>query len=250
MTFEEIIQAIGKTPYYQDDAVAIYHADCRELLPLIPDKSIDLVLTDPPYGLNFEYLSYIDTPENLKELIGDILPESIRVARLVAILSGITPMGFYPKADWTMACVWNTTGSYGMFGYTQWFPVLLYGKDLAGIGRINGVLKSDVIAENGGGSVGFQRDANESKHTCPKPANLILKLTARLSNESSIILDPFLGSGTTAYCAKKLGRKCIGIEIEEKYCEIAAKRCSQSVMRLEEDDNVKAPKTRTTLPLL
>ncbi len=47
-----------------------------------------------------------------------------------------------------------------------------------------------------------------------------------------IILDPFLGSGTTAYCAKKLNRKCIGIEIEEKYCEIAAKRCSQSVMRL------------------
>ncbi len=48
-----------------------------------------------------------------------------------------------------------------------------------------------------------------------------------------LILDPFLGSGTTAYCAKKLGRKCIGIEIEERYCAIAAKRCSQSVMKLE-----------------
>ena len=49
----------------------------------------------------------------------------------------------------------------------------------------------------------------------------------------NLILDPFLGSGTTAYCAKKLNRKCIGIEISEKYCEIAAKRCSQSVMKLE-----------------
>ncbi|KKL72441.1 hypothetical protein LCGC14_2084950, partial [marine sediment metagenome] len=47
-----------------------------------------------------------------------------------------------------------------------------------------------------------------------------------------VILDPFLGSGTTAYCAKKLNRKCIGIEIEEKYCEIAANRCRQSVMEL------------------
>ena len=58
-------------------------------------------------------------------------------------------------------------------------------------------------------------------------------LIERLSNSGNLILDPFLGSGTTAYCAKKLNRKCIGIEIEEKYCEIAAKRCSQSVMRLE-----------------
>jgi len=59
------------------------------------------------------------------------------------------------------------------------------------------------------------------------------RLVLKFSEENNIILDPFLGSGTTAYCAKKLGRKCIGIEIEEKYCEIAARRCSQSVMRLE-----------------
>ncbi len=54
-----------------------------------------------------------------------------------------------------------------------------------------------------------------------------------LSNSGNIILDPFLGSGTTTYCAKKLGRKCIGIEIEEKYCKIAKDRLSQSVMRLD-----------------
>ncbi len=63
-----------------------------------------------------------------------------------------------------------------------------------------------------------------------KPVELISKLI--LHNQGNLILDPFMGGGTTAYCAKKLGRKCIGIEIEEKYCEIAAKRCSQSVMKL------------------
>ena len=65
------------------------------------------------------------------------------------------------------------------------------------------------------------------KHPCPKPQAVMARIIN--SGEFSLILDPFLGSGTTAFCAKKLNRKCIGIEIEEKYCEIAAKRCSQVV---------------------
>ena len=51
MTLEDIIKGIGKKPYFQDESVVIYNADCRDILPLIPDKSIDLVLTDPPYGI-------------------------------------------------------------------------------------------------------------------------------------------------------------------------------------------------------
>jgi site-specific DNA-methyltransferase (adenine-specific) len=83
-------------------------------------------------------------------------------------------------------------------------------------------------------------------HPTQKPIKLVAKLIASYSEPNALILDPFLGSGTTAYCAKKLGRKCIGIEIEEKYCEIAAKRCSQTVMNLE----VETPKeTANTLPM-
>ena len=70
-------------------------------------------------------------------------------------------------------------------------------------------------------------------HKWGQSEEMALKPIIQLTNDGETILDPFLGSGTTAYCAKKLNRKCIGIEIEEKYCEIAAKRCSQSVMRLE-----------------
>ena len=112
-------------------------------------------------------------------------------------------------------------------GVNQWFPNLIYGQDLKGFGAINGMIKGDVIWENGGGSVGFQRDSIEKEHTCPKPFSLIKKLTNRLSMPGSIILDPFLGSGTTAVAAKQLGRKFIGIEIEEKYCQIAVKRLAQ-----------------------
>jgi len=66
-------------------------------------------------------------------------------------------------------------------------------------------------------------------HPTQKPSGLFSLIIADYSEKGQTILDPFLGSGTTAYCAKKLNRHCIGIEIEEKYCEIAAKRCSQQV---------------------
>ena len=69
-------------------------------------------------------------------------------------------------------------------------------------------------------------------HPTQKPNQIIAHLIARYSKPNDLILDPFLGSGTTAYCAKKLNRRCIGIEIEEKYCEIAANRCRQMVMEL------------------
>jgi len=79
--------------------------------------------------------------------------------------------------------------------------------------------------------------AERIDHATPKPVDLINNIIRHSSDEGDLILDPFLGSGTTAYCAKKLGRKCIGIEIAPKYCEIAAKRCSQSVFDLSEVTN-------------
>ena len=69
-------------------------------------------------------------------------------------------------------------------------------------------------------------------HVASFPEQLVINCILACSYEGDLILDPFLGSGTTCYCAKKLNRKSIGIEIEEKYCEIAAKRCSQGVFDL------------------
>lgn len=215
-------------PYYQDDAVTIYHADCRDILPHLP--KVDLVLTDPPYGLKFEYLSYEDSSANLQKLVRDIFP--LLNADRIAISSGITNYHLWPKADWICAATWNTTGSYGKCGVNQWFPILFYGKDLDGFGAVNGIIKGDLFSVSGGGSVGFQRDELETVHTCPKPMNLWKKILTRFSNEGQTVLDFCLGSGTTLLAAKDLGRKAIGIEIEEKYCEIAAKRLRQEVLAL------------------
>ena len=198
--------------------------DCLSVMQEWPDNCVDLVLTDPPYGLGFPYDSYVDSKENLVDLIEKTMPELLRISKLVAITCGITPMHFYPMPNWTLACVWDTTGSYGMFGYTQWFPVLLYGKDLGGIGKINNILKSDVIKITGGGGVGFMRDSADKDHPCPKPITLIKKLIQRLSMKGNLIVDTMNGSGTTCVAAKMLGRRYIGIDISEEYCQIARQR--------------------------
>ena len=134
-------------PYYQDDraGITIYNADCREILPNL--DIVDLILTDPPYGLGFEYISYKDTERNLFELINS----SFHLMKFdrAAISCGITNYHLWPKADWICAATWDTTGSYGKCGVSQWFPVLFYGKDLKDFGSINGQIKCDTFKVTG-----------------------------------------------------------------------------------------------------
>lgn len=218
-------------PYYHDEraGITIYHGDCREILPDLP--KVDLVLTDPPYGLEFPYLSYEDTRENFLGLIRDVFP--IMLSERKIITTENTSIFDWPKPDWVCAATWNTTATYGKCGVTQWFPILFYGKDLKGFGSINGQTKSDVFHVNGGGDIGFQRDSDEKQHTCPKPFKLWKRILNRFSNEGETVLDPFMGSGTTLRAAKDLGRKAIGVEIEERYAEIAARRLEQELLQFE-----------------
>jgi len=210
----------------------VWNEDCMTTLARMEDKSVDLVLTDPPYGIGFDYISYDDTRDNLKELIRKVMPELLRVGNRVAVLCGITQISLYPEPDWTMAIIWNTTGSFGKYGYTQWMPVLLYGADLKGFGNVNGITKSDIIKISGGGGVGFRRNEEEKKHTCPKPITIMDRLVNRLSNENDLIYDPFLGSGTTGVACINLKRRWIGSEISEKYCEISRQRISAAENQL------------------
>ena len=202
-------------------AATLYCADCREVLPLLPN--VDAMVTDPPYGIGFKYESYDDTRANLVELIREAI-QPLTIYKRCFVLCGPTQLGLYPQADWVCPIIWNTTGSFGKFGYNQWTPVLCYGADLDGFGNVNGVTKSDVIRISGGASVGFTRDADEKLHTCPKPIGLMTKVANRFTSANETILDPFMGSGTTGVACMNLGRKFIGIEIEPKYFDIACRR--------------------------
>jgi site-specific DNA-methyltransferase (adenine-specific) len=214
------------TPYYEESGITIYHGDCREILP---ELTVDCVVTDPPYGIGFPYQSYDDTAENLEELIDEI-QWAFLTSNRACVLCGPTQINVYPRPSWVASVVWNTTGSFGRRGYNQWTPVLCYGSDVEGFGSVNGMLKSDVIKISGGAGVGFQRGGWEKEHTCPKPQNIMHAVVQRFTEMDDIVIDPFMGSGTTLVAAKNLGRQAIGIEIEEKYCEIAAQRLAQGVL--------------------
>jgi len=199
--------------------------DCLEVMKTL--GKVDAVVTDPPYGIGFDYLSYDDSRENLVKLIAGFFLFNDNFNRSV-ILCGPTQIHLYPEPSWVGAITWNTTGSFGLYGYSQWTPVLLYGKDIGGFGSVNGVIKSDTYHINGSASVGFQRSKTEKAHTCPKPINIMIRMVTRYSLPEEIILDPFMGSGTTGVACAKLGRKFIGIEIEEKYFDIARKRIEEA----------------------
>ena len=219
------------TPYYDRNGITIYLGDCREILPQL-DVKVDLVLTDPPYGISQEdnglrelTYDFDDNPELIFEILPLLKPNnafyiwshSLQVSLLEKILD---ERGFL-----TRCLVWVKSNPTVMNGDKLWVQsteFCVYGKVKGGI-------------HNGGVQYGHFIDSPDSNrlHPTQKPELIISKQIQASTNTGDLILDPFLGSGTTAYCSHKLGRKCIGIEIEEKYCEIAAKRCSQSVMKLE-----------------
>jgi len=220
-------------PYYQDDAVVIYNADCRDILPLIPDKSVDLVLTDPPYGIKrdkgfegFEGFGgfgapiarrrYEDNDWDNERIDEDLMYLILRASFKHIIFGGNFYTDLLPQSNHWI--VWDKLQTMPTFGDCE----------LAWTDIPRNSVKKYLVEYNG-----LLGKEDNRYHPTQKPQKLFMRIIHDYSKPNTIILDPFLGSGTTAYCAKKLGRKCIGIEIEEKYCEIAAKRCSQTVMNLE-----------------
>jgi site-specific DNA-methyltransferase (adenine-specific) len=204
------------SPYYQDDWVTIYHGDCRDLLPHI---TADIAVTDPPYNAAKNYGAHDDAMTRGEYVAWchewfDMLPDR-RI-----IFPGVGNQWVWadkqPKA---VACWYKpgNPGGGGPFQFCEWEPILLWGVNFK-LGDVFHV------------SISTQPDTGD--HPCPKPLRLMRSLLERLRTPGSIV-DPFAGSGSTLRAAKDLGRNSIGIELEERFCEIAAKRCAQEVLDLE-----------------
>ena len=211
------------SPYYQDEAVTIYHGDCREILPLL--EPVDLVLTDPPYGQ--EYTSRYNRYRNpFSPIVGDDkFPADVAIKLIPLARAG--------------AIIFGTEVALAPLQPDSW---LIWAKDSWSAGNLKHTYarQHEVAGFWAGRTHHFANGRPQTIIECPrvppiglmhptqKPVALLKQLI--LHHICQTVLDPFMGSGTTLRAAKDLGRKAIGIEIEEEYCEIAAKRMAQTVM--------------------
>ena len=217
-------------PYYQDSAVTIYHGDCREILPAL--KTVDLVLTDPPYGINVNTDNFRfsgGTAGNMaKRSDGPGTGVGAKIANDEKEFdpSFLTQYGThqivwgwnnYPDKLPRGAClVWLKRND-------EAFGSFLSDAETAWMSKGHGVYCRRDLSNN---AIALQR-----VHPTQKPISLMCWCLNFFPNAKTI-LDPFMGSGTTLRAAKDLNRQAIGIELEEKYCEIAASRMSQEVLAL------------------
>ena len=218
-------------PYYQDDYATVYHGDCREVLPEL--GKVDLVLTDPPYGVNLN-------PDNTRFSGGDSASVSRRGAG-VASKDRMEIIG--DDADFDPSFLLQYGKKQIIWGWNNYPDKLGRGACLVWIKKNDDAFgtflgDAEVAFVSGGHGVFCHRDlshtaeAHTREHPSQKPLKLFAWCVEKYSKEGQTILDPFMGSGTTLRAAKDLQRKAIGIEMEEKYCEIAAKRLAQEVLEL------------------
>jgi len=230
-------------PYYDRDGITIYHADCLDVLPMLARESVDLLLTDPPYGVDYLSNRRISNTKVAQVIHADDSLDAMRdaLALCAPLLRDGRHAYYFASADETVgeACsalppaltfrrllCWDK-GNHGMgdlerdYGHA-WEAIIYAAKGQPR--ALNGPRPSNLIRVQRGGS------GSTWVHPTQKPTPLIKFLIERSSNAGELVLDPFMGSGTTLRAAKDVGRRAIGIEINERYCEIAAKRLAQEVL--------------------
>jgi DNA modification methylase len=208
------------TPYYEEEGITIYHGDCREILPQL--EPVDLVLTDPPYGIGDKMQGGTwGAAEKYADFRRwDVAPSAELLAAILgkarhSIIWGGNYFGLLPSRCWL---VWDKQNAVKTMADCElaW----------TNLDKPSKRFSWPVGVHNWG-------------HPTEKPLELFQWCIVQTNPDATImdpfpayILDPFMGSGTTLRAAKDLGRKAIGIEIEERYCEIAVKRLAQEVLPL------------------
>ena len=226
--------------YYEDKYCTIYNGDCREILPELPE--VDLVLTDPPYEKEAHTSMKRTRASNEGRRDSDEIPFDSITEELRQFICEI-------KSNWSIVfCQAEAVYKYSeLFGKKRYKRAMVWIKPDSSP-QFNGAMpamgyESIVCAWNGIGRSKWNSGGKRGVYTynCTSgrfgghPTEKPLGLMTELINDfhlGGLIRDPFMGSGTTLRAAKDLNRKAIGIELEEKYCEIAAKRLSQEVFDL------------------
>jgi DNA modification methylase len=217
-------------PYYEDSAVTIYHGDCREIVPGL--EKADLLCVDPPYGIGAD--------------------KNLRAGKQHG--KAAAPSKDYGAGDWDSAPpdewvigMMRSKATHQIIWGGNYFPLppsscwLVWDKENGDNGyadcelawtNFKKAIRRKVYKWQGMLQEKMGRDKEQRQHPTQKPLDVMTWAISQAPDDCAAILDPFMGSGTTLRAAKDLGRKAIGIEINEKYCEIAALRMRQEVFAL------------------
>ena len=202
-------------PYYDHNGITIYHGDCLEIMPHL--EPVDLVLTDPPYGIErfnkgFGYTRFKGHGVEKAGISWNQKPsdETFKLLKSKGkylVIWGANNFSLFPNEYFL---VWDKEQTVDNFAsaelaFTNICPAKVFRYSI------------------------HKHNKRIISHPTEKPVSL-MKWCIKLCKTSGAVLDPFMGSGTTLVAAKELGRKAIGIEIEEKYCEIAVRRLAQEVL--------------------
>lgn len=209
-------------PYYSDGSVTLYHGDCRDVLPTL--GKVDVVITDPPYSSGraegeFAATGNIAVSLHLaSQLAPSMLVFGTSSGRGIEFLrSSIRALPHNRVLAWHRAFV-NSPAA----GPWRWDLVLIhvFGRGSFGRPDASSLIRTD----------GTRALADETGHKAPVPVGVMAWLYEPFA--PGVVLDPFVGSGSTLIAARNAGGRAIGIEMEERYCETAARRLSQDVLPL------------------
>ena len=228
-------------PYYQDDLVTLWHGDAFEHLAAMPDRDVDVVITDPPYDDRTHSMARTNKGRGHGNRAigfasfdhGDqaaLFSQLGRVTRrwVISTLATSDAFAFDLEPPPGLRClrvgVWLKTNPMPQISADRpgmgWEPICYFHRD---------DLKP---TWHGGGKAGNYRlnSVSGEEHPTSKPIGMVADWVRLFSNPGDLVLDPFAGSGTTLRAAKDEGRRAIGIEIDERYCEVIAKRLSQDAL--------------------
>ena len=252
-------------PYYQDDHATIYHADCREI---IPDLDFTFAFTSPPYNMHLrvnhkrngfvsrgtatssgviskKYDAYTDDLpmgdyfDLCDEIMGKILEKARLVFWNVQMVTGnkralMWLMGKYAEnmkeiIIWDKQLVAPSANPHVMNSRYEFILILSPERD-AFTRSFDGFTRKEAGYDNVISLSTMGKSIKE--HGATMPVQLPHNIFTHFATENDVILDPFMGSGTTLRAAKNMNMKSIGVEIDEQYCEIAAKRLAQEALAL------------------
>ncbi len=225
-------------PYYESGGITIYNGRVEDVLPGLEASSVDVVLTDPPYNVGKDYGEHNDSmsPEDYGAWMAEVLSQLGRVSKdSVIFFPGTTnvfkasswlrdPLQFHRLLGWHKK---EFAGDKWTGGPAMcWEPIVWASKgEKPSFNKVYGIGGRDflVVPSTHG-------NPYHKVHPCPKPLPVMQWLVGLFAPEGGLVLDGFSGTGTTLRAAKDLGRRAIGIEREERFCEVAATRMSQEVL--------------------